>query len=201
MQKLDRSKLWSLEQYAIERPAFRAEVLAHKKRRQLQLNENATLYFEDFTTMKYQVQEMLRVERIFEPAQIDEEIDAYNPLIPDGANWKATFMIEYPGVEERRRTLRALRGVEHRIWTRIGEAPKIFADANEDLERSNDEKTAAVHFLRFELDAAAIDQLGTGAALQFGVDHNALDCAVEVPRAVRETLLRDLDLFIADQEV
>ena len=192
MEKLDRTRLWSLEQYAIERPAFRAEVLAHKKHRQLALDEHATLYFEDFTTMKYQVQEMLRVERIFEPAQIEEEIEAYNPLIPDGTNWKATFMIEYSDVEERRRALQALRGVEHRVWTQIGNEPKIFAIANEDIERSTEEKTAAVHFMRFELPATAIASLRAGSALKFGTDHDAQQCAVTVPGSIRDALLEDL---------
>ncbi len=193
MHKLDRSKLWSLEQYAMERPAFRAAVIAHKKRRQLQLNDHATLYFEDFTTMKYQVQEMLRVERIFEPAQIEEEIAAYNPLIPDGANWKATFMIEYPEVEQRRRALKTLTGIEHRIWARIGDGPAIFCIANEDLERSTEEKTAAVHFMRFELDSAAIGRLKAGAALRFGIDHERMNCAVTASGATAAALLADLD--------
>ena len=193
MGKLKRSELWSLEQYATERPAFRAAVIAHKKRRQLPLNKNATLYFEDFTTMKYQVQEMLRVERIFEPERITEEIEAYNPLIPDGTNWKATFMIEYADVDERRRALQALGGVEHRVWTRIGKQPRIFCIANEDLDRSTDEKTAAVHFMRFELDAASIDSLKSGAALTFGIDHERMRCEVTVEGTTRTALLADLD--------
>ena len=193
MDKLDRSKLWSLEQYAAERPAFRAAVIAHKKKRQLPLNEHATLYFEDFTTMKYQVQEMLRVERIFESAQIAEEIEAYNPLIPDGANWKATFMIEYPEVEERRRVLETLGGIEHRVWTRIGNGSRIFCIANEDLDRSTGEKTAAVHFMRFELDAASIESLKSGAALEFGIDHDRMRCRVMVEGPIRTALLADLD--------
>ena len=193
MDKLDRSKLWSLEQYATERPAFRAAVIAHKKHRQLPLNDHATLYFEDFTTMKYQVQEMLRVERIFEPALIEEEIEAYNPLIPDGANWKATFMIEYPDVEERRRALEALSGIEHRVWTRIGDGPRTFCIANEDLERSTDEKTAAVHFMRFELDAASIASLKSGAPLTFGIDHEQMRCDVTAEGDTRTALLADLD--------
>ena len=193
MEKLDRSKLWSLEQYATQRPAFRTAVIAHKKRRLLPLHEHATLYFEDFTTMKYQVQEMLRVERIFEPEQIEEEIDAYNPLIPDGANWKATFMIEYADVEERRRTLTALGGVEHRVWTSIGDGSRTFGIANEDLERSTGEKTAAVHFVRFEVDAPSIAALRAGAALRFGIAHDLLDCAVTVQGDTLAALLADLD--------
>ena len=193
MDKLDRSNLWSLEQYAAERPAFRAAAIAHKKRRQLQLHEHATLHFEDFTTMKYQVQEMLRVERIFEPDQIEEEIGAYNPLIPDGANWKATLMIEYPDAEERRQALHELRGVEHRVWAQVGGGPKIFGIANEDQERSTPEKTAAVHFLRFELDAASIRSLKSGTALRFGIDHERMRCAAAVEGATRAALLADLD--------
>ena len=193
MDKLDRSRLWSLEQYATERPAFRAAVIAHKKLRQLPLNDHATLYFEDFTTMKYQVQEMLRVERIFEPDQIAEEIEAYNPLIPDGANWKATFMIEYPDVDERRRALETLGGVEHRVWTRIGNRPRTFCIANEDLDRSTGEKTAAVHFMRFELDAASIESLRSGTPLEFGIDHERMRCEVTVGEPIRTALLADLD--------
>lgn len=193
MQKLDRSKLWSLEQYATQRPQFRAAVIAHKKLRQLPLNEHATLYFEDFTTMKYQVQEMLRVERIFEPEQIEEEIETYNPLIPDGANWKATFMIEYPDVEERRRALHRLRGIEHRVWARVADGPRIFCVANEDLERSTEDKTAAVHFMRFELDPAAIEALRAGAALSFGIEHESMSAAVPVEGTIRSALLADFD--------
>lgn len=193
MEKLDRSKLWSLEEYALKRDAFRAEVIARKRRRQLQLNECATLFFEDFATMKYQVQEMLRVERIFEPAEIEEEIATYNPLIPDGSNWKATLMIEYPDVAERRRALQALRGVERGVWARVGDGPKLFAIANEDLERSNEEKTAAVHFLRFELPPKAIASLKTGARLAFGIDHERLGCEATAGGETRAELLGDLD--------
>lgn len=192
MQKLDRSKLWSLEEYAVQRPDFRAEVIARKRRRQLQLNERATLFFEDFATMKYQVQEMLRVERIFEPAAIAEEIATYNPLIPDGGNWKATFMIEYPDAAERRRALQALQGVEHGVWARVGDGPKLFAIANEDLQRSNEEKTAAVHFLRFELPPEAIASLKAGAPLAFGIDHARLGCEAAVSDETRAELLGDL---------
>ena len=193
MQKLDRSKLWSLEEYALKRRDFRTAIIARKRRRQLQLSECATLFFEDFATMKYQVQEMLRVERIFEPAEIEEEIATYNPLIPDGSNWKATFMIECPDVEERRLTLRALKGVEHGIWARVGSGPKLFAIANEDLQRSNEEKTAAVHFLRFELPPEAIASLKAGAPLAFGIDHERLECEATVSDETRAELLQDLE--------
>ena len=193
MEKLDRSKLWSLEEYALQRSEFRAEVIARKRRRQLHLNECATLFFEDFATMKYQVQEMLRVERIFEPAEIEEEIATYNPLIPDGSNWKATFMIEYPDVKERRQALQALKDVEHGVWARVGDGPKLFAIANEDLQRSNEQKTAAVHFLRFELPPEAIAALKAGAPLAFGIDHEHLKCKATVSAATRTELLQDLD--------
>jgi hypothetical protein len=193
MEKLARSKLWSLEQYAVERTEFKKQVIEHKQARQLSLGPNATLYFEDFTTMKYQVQEMLRVERIFEAKAIEDEIDAYNPLIPDGSNWKATFMIEYPDVEERRTALGALRGVEHKVWCRVGNLDPVFAIANEDMERSSDEKTAAVHFLRFELTHEAVTALRENAELIFGIDHEALSCETEVGLQTRQSLLDDLD--------
>ena len=193
MEKLDRTKLWTLERYAAERAAFRKQVIAHKQHRRLPLNAHATLYFEDFLTMKYQVQEMLRVERIFEAAEIQAEMDAYNPLIPDGDNWKATFMVEYPDVEERRRALQQLTNMEHQVWTRLRDGPKIFAVANEDLERSNEEKTAAVHFLRFQLTPAFIDALRQSQPLRFGIDHERMRCAVEAPKEVQEALTADLD--------
>ncbi len=189
--KLNRADLWSLEDYAEARPAFRAEVLAHKKHRQVRLGEHATLYFEDAMTMKYQIQEMLRVERIFTAAEIEEELAAYNPLIPDGSNWKATFMIEYPDVEERRVALASMPGVEHKVWVRIGDE-QIFAVANEDLDRSTEDKASAVHFLRFELSASAVDALRSGAALEMGIDHEALPYGKTVDDAVRESLLGDL---------
>lgn len=206
MDKLDRSQLWSLEQYAEERDAFRAAVMAHKKARRVALGTHASLYFEDFLTMKYQVQEMLRAERIFAAAAINEEIEAYNPLIPDGSNWKATFMIEYPDADERQEALARLTGVEHTLWVRIGEGDggggdqggaaggKIFAIANEDLERSTEEKTAAVHFMRFELTDAAITALRGGAALVFGCDHPEMRQVVgSVSAETRAALLADLD--------
>ena len=202
MEKLDRSQLWSLERYAEERDAFRSAVMAHKEARRVALGDHATLYFEDFLTMKYQVQEMLRAEKIFTAAEINEEIDAYNPLIPDGRNWKATFMIEYADAEERQVALARLTGVEHTIWVRVGEreggggggGEKIFAIANEDLERSTEEKTAAVHFMRFELDDAAIAALRSGAALAFGCDHPGMrETLNPVPAETRAALLADLD--------
>ena len=193
MQKLDRATLWGLEAYAAQRLGFRRQVIAHKRHRRVRLNEHAALHFEDFLTMKYQVQEMLRVERIFEPAEIDAEIEAYNPLIPDGRNWKATFMIEYPDVEQRRRALQQLKDIEQRVWAQVGEADRIFAIANEDLDRSNEEKTAAVHFLRFELGANQVDALRQATRLRFGIDHPAMACKVAVDGKVRDSLLSDLD--------
>ena len=192
MKKLDRTKLWSLEQYAAERAEFRKQVIAHKQHRRLALNTHATLYFEDFLTMKYQVQEMLRVERIFEADEIQAELDAYNPLIPDGDNWKATLMVEYPDVEERRRALQTLTNMEHRVWTQAGDGPRIFAVANEDLERSNEEKTAAVHFLRFQLTTAFINALRESQPLRFGIDHERMRCEAAVPAEVRASLMEDL---------
>jgi hypothetical protein len=192
MQKLKRSDLWTLESYSTERPAFRARVIEHKKPRRVALHPNATMYFEDATTIKYQVQEMLRVERIFESAEIEEELEAYNPLIPDGTNWKGTFMFEFPEVEDRRRALAGMPGVEHTIWVQVGDRPKIFAIANEDLERSTDEKTSAVHFLRFELDPASIAAAKAGAAIRMGIDHDRLRSAVELSDASRRSLVADL---------
>lgn len=192
MKKLTRQDLFGLEAYAEARPAFREQVIAHKKLRQIALGPNATLYFEDRLTIQYQVQEMLRVERIFERSAIDEEIEAYNPLIPDGTNWKATFMLEYPDAEERRIALGRLGGVEHLVWVQAEGCSRITAIANEDLERTNDHKTAAVHFLRFELDSASIRALNAGAALFMGIDHPALPYSMEVPEANGLSLLQDL---------
>ena len=170
-------------------------MIAHKKVRRISLGPHATLVFEDFTTMKYQVQEMLRVERIFEAEGIEDEIAAYNPLIPDGNNWKATFMIEYEDVAERRTALAQMIGIEHRVWVRIGDSAPLFALANEDLPRSNDEKTAAVHFLRFDIPPAQIASAKAGAPIAIGIDHPALPCRVDpIPEPVRASLVSDLDL-------
>ncbi|MCK5326502.1 MAG: DUF3501 family protein [Woeseiaceae bacterium] len=173
MQKLTRDDLMSLEEYSEVRDEFRATVLAHKRNRRLDLGTNAALYFEDRMTMQYQVQEMLRIERIFEAAGINDELDAYNPLIPDGSNWKATFMIEFPGAEERREMLQQLIGVEDRVYMQVEGFDRVFAIADEDLERSDDKKTSAVHFLRFELEAEQVDALGSGAAIAAGIDHDS----------------------------
>lgn len=193
MQKLERSDLWTLEAYSEARDAFRAEVIEHKKPRRVALTPNATMYFEDRTTIRYQVQEMLRVERIFTAAEIQEELAAYNPLIPDGTNWKGTFMFEYPDVAERRQALAEMPGIEHRIWVQVGDAPRIFAIANEDLDRSTDEKTSAVHFLRFELDPASVAAAKAGATIRMGIEHARMHADVALPEATRRSLVADLD--------
>jgi len=188
-----RESLLSLERYARERDAWRARVIEHKKLRTVHLGEHVTLLFEDELTIRYQVQEMLRIERIFEEDGIQHELDAYNPLVPDGGNWKATMLIEYPDAEERRRELARLKGVERRVWVRVAGGEPVQAVADEDLERENEEKTSSVHFLRFELDAGARERLKRGAALAIGVDHPAYRAALDpVPAAVRSALLRDL---------
>ncbi len=194
MQPLTRNDLYSLEDYAEVRPRFRAEILEHKKNRQLALGPHATLYFEDRRTIQYQVQEMLRIERIFEAAGIEEELNAYNPLIPDGRNLKATFMLEYPDVEERRRALEALHGIEARVWLRAAGGERTWAIADEDLERSTEDKTSAVHFLRFELDETACAAIKNGAAIGIGIDHPQYDYTVEpVPERLRAALAADID--------
>jgi hypothetical protein len=192
MKKLGRNDLWTLEAYAEQRPAIRTAVIEHKKPRRVALHPNATMYFEDATTIKYQVQEMLRVERIFEAAAIEEELAAYNPLIPDGSNWKGTFMFEFPEVETRRRALGEMSGIEHRIWIQVDGQPRIPAIANEDIERSTAEKTSAVHFLRFELDPASVAAAKAGADIRMGIDHDSLRCEVTLADATRRSLVSDL---------
>jgi hypothetical protein len=193
MTHLTASDLMPLEQYARQRAEFRQKVLAHKKNRQVALGPNATLYFEDGLTIQYQVQEMLRVERIFEAEGIEDELSAYNPLIPDGRNWKATFMLEYPEVEQRKRELARLIGVEDKVWAQVSGHDKVYAIADEDLERETEEKTSSVHFMRFELGALMIKALKGGATLAMGVDHDNLRVTVTVPDAVRASLVNDLD--------
>jgi hypothetical protein len=167
MKKLTRDDLMSLEEYSEARDEFRNDVLAHKRNRRLELGTNAALYFEDRLTMQYQVQEMLRIERIFETAGINDELDAYNPLIPDGSNWKATFMIEFPDLEERRAMLQQLRGVEDRVYVRVGDFERVFAIADEDLERADEEKTSAVHFLRFRVPSSPPASTTTATPLKY----------------------------------
>ena len=191
---LTRDDLWSLEEYAGRRAEFRQQVLAHKKLRQVALGAHATLYFEDQLTMHYQVQEMLRVERIFEAAEIEEELEAYNPLIPNGSNWKATFMIEYGDVEERQRALANMGGIEETVWVQVGDGTKAYAIANEDMERTRDSKAAAVHFMRFELSAQDLAALGQGVQVHMGLDHASLANSVTLEATVREALCKDLDI-------
>lgn len=194
MEKLTRDDLLSLEAYAEQRPAFRADVIAHKKNRRVAIGSHAVLYFEDRLTVQYQIQEMLRIERIFEAPAINEELQAYNPLIPDGRNLKATFMIEYADADVRREALARLRGIEDRVWLRVGDGEPVYGIADEDLERSNDEKTSAVHFVRFELGEVASSALKSGESLGFGIDHDAyphrIDCLAP---NIRDALAADLD--------
>jgi hypothetical protein len=189
---IQRERLLSLEAYARQRDSFRAQVIAHKKHRAVHLGEHLTLQFEDELTIRYQVQEMLRVERIFEEEGIQGELDAYNPLVPDGGNWKATMLIEYPDADERRRMLAKLKGIERRVWVRVEGGEAVFAIADEDLERENEQKTSAVHFLRFELEPAMRERLKNGARLEMGVDHPAYSATIEVGPEVRAALAKDL---------
>jgi hypothetical protein len=194
MQKITRDKLYSLEKYDAMRREFRDQVMAHKQTRRLPIGPNVTLYFEDVLTMQYQVQEMLRIERIFEGDAIQEELDAYNPLIPDGRNWKATFMIEYGDEAERRRQLARMTGIELAVWLRIGDGARITPIADEDLERTDEDKTSAVHFLRFELTPGMIAALRQGVPITAGIDHPAYTHIVDpVPENIKQALLADLD--------
>jgi len=189
---ITRQSLLSLEAYARQRNEFRAKVIEHKKRRNVHLGEHVLLQFEDELTIRYQVQEMLRIERIFEDGGIQGELDAYNPLIPDGSNWKATMLIEYPDEAERRRMLGLLRGIERRVWAQVAGSERVYAIADEDLERENDEKTSSVHFLRFELAAPMRAALARGAGLSMGIDHPQYRVGVEVPAELRASLAADL---------
>jgi len=193
MPQLTRSDLWSLEEYANRRSAFRTEMIAHKRLRSVHLGANVTLLFEDEKTVRYQIQEMLRIERTFESAGIQDELDAYNPLIPDGGNLKATMLIEYPDPQERAERLRELRGVERQTWVRADGYGKCFAIADEDLERENADKTSSVHFLRFELTADMRSALKGGAALGMGVDHPAYHVEIEeIAPETQTSLVADL---------
>ena len=192
-QKLKAEDLYSLEEYARQRAQFRPQVIAHKKRRTLQVGPSATLLFEDRLTVHYQVQEMLRIERIFEMAGIADELGAYNPLIPDGSNWKATLLLEYPDPDARKRALAELKGVEDRCWVQVARHERVHAIADEDLDRENEEKTSSVHFLRFELTPAMVAAAKGGAALGVGIDHDRYRHAVEpVPESIRAALVADL---------
>ena len=187
-----RDSLLSLEAYARERGSFRAKVMEHKKLRTLHVGEHLTLQFEDELLIRYQVQEMLRIERIFEEQGIQGELDAYNPLLPDGGNWKATMFIEYPDVDERRRMLERLKGIERKTWVEVEGAGRVYAIADEDLERENEEKTAAVHFVRFELPGAMRERLKRGARLTIGVDHPNYQASMEPSAEQRAALIVDL---------
>jgi hypothetical protein len=193
MKKLTHDDLFTLEAYARERPAFRARVLEHKQPRKVAVGPHVTLVFEDRLTIQYQIQEMLRVERVFEAAGIQDELDAYNPLVPDGSNLKATMLIEFPDAEERVRKLQHLHGIEHRIALRVDGTAPVTAIADEDMDRSNADKTSAVHFLRFELDAAQVAQFKRGGRIEFVIDHPAYPAAVVIDDATRAALAADLD--------
>ena len=193
MPKLSRDQLMTLEAYAKARPEIRAQVMAHKKDRTIALGDHLTLIFEDVLTIRYQIQEMLRVERIFEEAGIQDELDAYNPLIPDGSNWKATMLIEYPDVAERQVMLGRLKGIEDKLWVQAAGQAQIYAIADEDMERANEEKTSAVHFIRFELDTASSAAIKAGAAIAIGVEHPEYTSHIgALPEPVRAALAKDM---------
>jgi len=192
-EKLRPADLLGLERYARERAELRTRVIAHKKRRTVACGPNVTFCFEDRVTVQYQVQEMLRIERIFEAHGIAEELDVYNPLIPNGSNWKATLLVEFADPEERRAALAELKGIEDRCWVEVDGHARVYAIADEDLERENEEKTSSVHFLRFELEAPMISDVKRGAAISLGVDHPRYSHAVSpLPAEVRNALARDL---------
>jgi len=191
--QLSRQDLWSLEEYATRRPEYRQQVMQHKKSRQVALGPNATLYFEDRLTIQYQIQEMLRIEKVFEAAGIEEELEAYNPLIPDGRNWKATFMIEFEDPEYRAQQLARMIGIEDLVWVQVEGHDKVWSISNEDLERSNAEKTSSVHFMRFELSNDMAVSLKSGAALSMGVEHKAYCHEAVITDDVRQSLINDLD--------
>jgi hypothetical protein len=191
--KLSRDDLWGLEEYSNMRNDFRAQVMEHKKSRQVAIGPNATLYFEDRMVMQYQVQEMLRIERIFEKEAIQEELDAYNPMIPDGNNWKATFMLEFPDVDERKQILAKLLGIEKKVWVCVGKFDKVYPIANEDLERETEEKTSSVHFLRFELAPEMVAAAKSGENISMGIDHEHYSHSVNsLPENIRNSLVNDL---------
>ena len=195
MPRITRDSLMTLEAYAKARKDFRAKVMAHKNLRAVHLGEHLTLLFEDELTIRYQIQEILRVEKSFEEQAIQDELDAYNPLVPDGHNWKATLLVEYEDIEERKQALAKLKGVEDRVWVQVGSLPRVYAIADEDLERENAEKTSAVHFVRFELTRSMISELRRGSSVSIGVDHPAYTFTLhEVPEPTRRALLDDLSI-------
>jgi len=190
---LSKKDLFSLEKYSEIRNEFRAKVMKHKENRRLAFNDHAVLYFEDALTMQYQVQEMLRIERIFESEGIQQELDVYNTLIPEGANWKATFMIEYTDVQERKVALAKLIGVERSIWIKVEESEKVYAIANEDMDRETEDKTSAVHFMRFELTKNMITNIKVGLPIIFGIDHDLYKTEIIVRPKVQRALIVDLN--------
>jgi hypothetical protein len=193
MEKISRDSLMTLEAYAKARKDFRSRVIAHKKHRTVHLGEHVTLIFEDELTIRYQVQEMLRVEKIFEESGIQDELDAYNPLIPDGRNFKATMLIEYEDVDERKAALAKMKGIEDKAWIRVEGCPRVYSIADEDLERENEEKTSAVHFLRFELTKEMAESLKYGVGLAIGIGHTHYTASLEsVPAEIRAALVKDL---------
>ena len=194
MHKLSRDDLWSLEEYSLKRPEFRAEVMQYKKNRQLALGENARLYFENRLTIQYQIQEVLRVEKNFEAAGIEEELEAYNPLIPDGSNLKATFMLEFPNVEEREGKTVELRGIEHTVWLQVEDCPKVYPIANEDLSRDDGSRTSMVHFFRYEFSPSMVAALQNGAQLMAGIEHpkHTVESFI-VEQPIRYSLSSDFD--------
>jgi hypothetical protein len=196
MTKLSRKDLYSLEEYAEIRDDFRARVMQHKKNRRLDLGNNLVLLFEDRLVMQYQVQEMLKAEKIFEADGIQEELDAYNPLIPDGTNWKATMMIQYADIAERQQMLMKLVGIENSIWLRVDGKDKVYPIADEDLERATDDKTSAVHFLRFELTPSMIAEIHKGASISAGVEHEHYSITLDpIPDNVAASLANDLEII------
>lgn len=192
MPKIARDSLMTLEAYSRERQQMRARVMSHKKARKVFLNDNIILIFEDELTVRYQIQEMLRVERIFEEERICDELDAYNPLVPDGRNFKATMMLEYPDPEARRLWLERLIGIEDKVWIQVEGCERVLAIADEDLDRENEQKTSSVHFLRFELSDDMVAALRYGMALSVGVDHAQCHAAMELPGETRDALIKDL---------
>jgi hypothetical protein len=194
MSKLTRKDLYSLEEYTEMRDEFRKKIITHKENRRLELGDNILLLFEDKLIMQYQIQEMLKAEKIFDAAGIDEELNAYNPLIPDGSNWKATMMIQYTDVDERQKMLTQLIGIENLVWMQIADHEKIYAIADEDLERDTEEKTSAVHFMRFELDSDMITALKKGATISAGVEHENYQRTISpIKNNIRDSLVDDIE--------
>ncbi|MEG3592213.1 MAG: DUF3501 family protein [Pseudomonadota bacterium] len=194
MQTLAHKDLFSLEDYDKQRDSFRERIILHKKNRIIFLNENASLHFEDRLTMQYQIQEMLRAEKIFESELIQEELDAYNPLIPDGTNWKATFMLQYSDVAERKHWLQKLTGIENHVWVRVGDNQLVYPISNEDMERTTEDKTSSVHFMRFELTKGMVGDAQAGANISMGIDHPEFIVNInKLPDEIRASLISDLD--------